>query len=156
MYIDGKAIETNTTSSDTNISPKSGEVMNWVTSACPYGSKSDYTHRLGTAKDPDITLTATISSLATSVVVAVICKELGVSLGLSSGLGYVVSWIKGRNPSTRGLSYKVTNYAHKNYTNTYIKPIKKYVFRSAYTWYPEKNYKGSTYKQTLYRMKQIG
>lgn len=156
VYIDGKRLETNNNSTDVEISPKSGEVMNWVVPDCPYDSKSSYTYLLGTKKDPDITLTAAISSLATSVVVAIICMELGVSAGLSTGVSYVVSWIKERNPSTRGLSYKATNYAHKNYTNTYITPIKKYAYRSDYTWYPNKNYAGSTYKQTLYHIKQIG
>lgn len=156
VYIDGKILETNNNSTDGEISPQSGEVMNWVVPNCPYDSKSSYTHLLGTKKDPDITLTVAISNLATGAVITIICLELGVSSGLSSGLGAVVSWIRDRNPSTRGLSYKATNYAHKNYTNTYITPIKKYAYRSDYTWYPNKNYDGDTYKQTLYHIKQIG
>lgn len=78
------------------------------------------------------------------------------SAALSSGLSVVINWIKDRYPSTKGLSYKATNYAHKNYTNTYISPIKKYAYRSDFTWYPNKNYKGNTYKETLYFIKQIG
>lgn len=71
-----------------------------------------------------------------------------ISLGLVTGISVTSVPI--------GLSYKATNYAHNKYTNTYITPIKKYVYRSDYTWYPNKNYKGSTYKQTLYYMKEIG
>lgn len=161
MYVDGiRVVEddlnTDVTLLNNKISPYSGEVMNWITSTCPYGTKSSYTYLLGTKKDADITLTNAISNLATSVVVAIICSKLGVSAVLSTGIGVVVAWIKDRNPSTRGLSYKATNYAHKNYTNTYITPISKYAYRSDFTWYTLKNYGGSTYKETMYYMKQIG
>lgn len=162
MYIDEKKVVLNNNLLTEDFSPSeeislySGEVTNWVTSTCPYGSKSSYTYRLGTKKDSDITLTTAISNLATTAVILIISAELGVSVALSTGLSIVVTWVKDRNPTTRGLSYKATNYAHKNYKNTYIKPIKKYAYRSDFTWYPNKNYKGTTYKETLYYIKQIG
>lgn len=161
MYIDGEMVVDNDNlitemALYEEVSPYSGEVTNWLTSTCPYGSKSNYTYLLGSKKDPDITLTTAISNLATTAVILILAKELAVSAALSTGLSVVVTWIKDRNPSTRGLSYKATNYAHKNYTNTYITPIKKYAYRSDFTWYPNKNYKGVSHKETMYYIKQIG
>lgn len=162
MYIDGEKVAENDNSItemtlNADISPYSGEVTNWLTSTCPYGSKGNYTYLLGSRKDPDITLTTAISNLTTTAVMLILAKELAVSAALSNGLGVVINWIKDRYPSTKGLSYKATNYAHKNYTNTYIGPIKKYAYRSDFTWYPNKNYKGNnTYKETMYFIKQIG
>lgn len=143
-------------SSDNNNEIRGGEVTNWLTPTCPYGKKADYTYKLGTAKVADITLTAAIENLALSAFVSLICKKLGVSTVKSDALSSVFSYIKTRNPTTKGLSYIVTNYAHKDYHNTYIKPIGRYAYKSNYKWYPEKNYKGTAYSQTLFFMKQIG
>lgn len=162
MYIDGKMVGDNDEPiieaelSDDKLSQRSGEVTNWLTSTCPYGSKSNYTYLLGSKKDSDITLTTAISNLATTAVILILAKELVVSAALSTGLSVVVTWIKDRNPTTSGLSYKATNYAHKNYTNTYITPIKKYAYRSDFTWYVKKNYQGDSHKETMYYIKQIG
>lgn len=139
-----------------NLRQSSGEVTNWLTTTCPYGKKANYTYKLGTAKDPDITFTTAVSNITFSAFMLAMSAALGINPALSTGLSYVFSYIRDRNPSTRGLSYKATNYAHKNYHNTYIKPIGKYAFRSDYKWYPEKKYKGTAYSKTYYRMKQIG
>ncbi len=160
IFIDGVEVECNSEENiivdDDEVLPMAGNVMNWLTTTCPYGKKADYTYKLGTGKNSDITLTDSIENLAISVVVIIICKYIGVSSKASTGIGTIVSWIRSRNPSTRGLSYKVTNYAHKNYHNKYITPIRKYAYRCDYKWYSEKNYGGAEYKKTYYNIKEIG
>lgn len=142
--------------SEDNFRQSSGEVTNWLTTSCPYGKKADYNYKLGTKKDANVTLTTAISNLTYSAFMFLICKQLGVAKALSSGLSSLFGTVRTLNPSTRGLSYKATNYAHKKYHNTYIKPIRKYAYKSNYTWYPEKKYKGKAYLKTYYQMKQIG
>lgn len=169
MYLDGVKIQTEDDKMSDEIADhsalidyeerfrqSSGEVMNWVTTSCPYGKKGDYNYKLGTIKDADVTLTATISNLTFTAFMIIIGIELGINPKLSTCLSEVFNYIRTRNPSTRGLSYKATNYAHKKYHNTYIKPIRKRVYKSNYKWYPEKKYKGKVYSKTYYCMKQIG
>ena len=169
MYLDGAKVPTENNKVSDEIADKSiltdtedgfrqssGEVTNWLTTNCPYGKKADYNYKLDTKKDADITLTAAISNLTYSAFMLIISRELGLIGILTGSLTTVFDYIRTRNPSTRGLSYKATNYAHKKYHNTYIKPIRKYAYRSDYKWYPEKKYKGTAYSKTYYYVKQIG
>lgn len=168
IYIDGEKVQISTTdfsdydanSTDADISDclnlSANNTTTWEQNSCPYGKKADYSYKLGTVNDKDITLTAAIKNLTFTAFMSILALELGISPALSTGFGGVYTYINDCNPSTKGLSYKKTNYAHKKYHNTYIKPIKEYVYRSDYKWFPEKNFKGAVYAKACYHIRKIG
>lgn len=138
-----------------DVEPKSVEVINRITNICPYGSASDYSYKLGTKKDANINLEKKISKIAVAAFGTILCIELGVSTIASKVYAGLYSFLKDSDPNIKGLSYKATNYAHKNYTNTYIKPIKMYGFKSVYKWYGGINYDGCTTTNTVYQTKEF-
>ena len=164
MILDGNEIEfapTETTTdtdqiteSENGIALARVTVINRLTNVCPYGSSKDYTYKLGTGKNANINLKKKIEDIALKTFTPIICKLLGVP-NVTTPLKKVYENLRKNDPRTKGISYKVTNYAHKKYTNTYIKPIKMYGFKSLYTWYSKKDYKGKTYKNTLYQTKEF-
>lgn len=138
-----------------DVEPKSVEVINRITNICPYGSASDYSYKLGTKKDANINLEKKISKIAVATFGTILCFELGVTTIVSKVYAGLYSFLKDSDPNIKGLSYKATNYAHKNYTNTYIKPIKMYGFKSVYKWYGGINYDGCTTTNTVYQTKEF-
>lgn len=135
--------------------PKSVEVINRIVKVCPYGTASAYTHELGTKNNPNINLEKEIAKLAISVFATIFCKQLGVDTVVADIYSDIYNYLKDNDPNTKGLSYKVTNYAHKNYTNTYITPIKTYAFKSVYKWYSRTNYQGNIKNSTVYQTKEF-
>ena len=142
-------------SAEGGIAPMASNVINRLTKTCPYGKASDYTYKLGSKSNKSLNLQKKIESVSFSVFSTIICKALGISGLAGTAVHVFYDTMKKKDPHSKYMSYKVTNYAHKNYKNTYIKPVKLYGFKSNYTWYTKASYKGTAVKETLYQTKQM-
>jgi len=144
-------------------------VINRLTKVCPYGKESDYTYKLGIAENKNINLEQAIKDMTFTVFLAALTGALGLSAKIGGAplvivkgegyadtpLGCIYTFINYFDAETRGLSFKVTNYAHEKYKDRYIKPVNLYGFKSNYTWYTKPNFKGYTEKETLYQTKEF-
>lgn len=129
--------------------------FNRLTNICPYGKAADYNYKLGSGSNSNLKLEREIKKTAFSVFTSIICSQLGIPGAVGDAMEKLYDFTVEKDPHTKYLSCKNTNYAHKNYHNTYIKPIKMYGFKCNYTWYTKKSYKGSSVKETLYQTKEI-
>lgn len=159
LFIDGNVIEAEQeeeTLSDKTIA-RAPAVFNRLTDVCPYGKAADYNYKLGTRNTSDLSLHQEIKSMTFTGFVKLVCAYFKIDTeGKGQSIfGKIYNLAQKVSPKSKALSCKATNYAHKKYKNTYIKPIKMYGFKSNYTWYTEKNYKGQSTKKTLYQTKEI-
>lgn len=142
-------------SAEGGIAPMASNVINRLTPTCPYGKASDYTYKLGSKSNKSLYLQNEIIKISFTVFIPIISKQLGVPKVLGNAVKNFYYTMRKKDPHSKYMSYKVTNYAHKNYKNTYIKPVKLYGFKSNYTWYTKASYKGTAVKETLYQTKQM-
>lgn len=157
MTVDGNVIEVEQeeeTLPNNNIA-RAPAVFNRITDVCPYGKAADYTYKLGSSNKASLSIQKEVAKTAFGTFVSIICKQLNVPKAVGKAFKKIYNYAVDKDPHSKYLSSKCTNYAHKNYHNTYIKPVKLYGFKSNYTWYTQKNYKGKTVKKTLYQTKEI-
>lgn len=157
MTVDGNVIEVEQEEEilpDKNIA-RAPAIFNRLTNVCPYGKAADYNYKLGSKNTSNLKLEREIKKTAFSVFTSIICSQLGIPSPVGSAMKKLYNFTVKNDPHSKYLSCKTTNYAHKNYHNTYIKPIKMYGFKCNYTWYTKKSYQGSSVKETLYQTKEI-
>lgn len=157
MTVDGNVIEVEQEKEilpDKNIA-RAPAIFNRLTNVCPYGKAADYNYKLGSKNTSNLKLEREIKKTAFSVFTSIICSQLGIPSPVGSAMKKLYNFTVKNDPHSKYLSCKTTNYAHKNYHNTYIKPIKMYGFKCNYTWYTKKSYQGSSVKETLYQTKEI-
>ncbi|MBE5901089.1 MAG: hypothetical protein E7280_04190 [Lachnospiraceae bacterium] len=130
-------------------------VLNQTVSKCPYGNASDYSYKMGTGAKASIKLDKAISQITSVAFEFIVVAELGIPGLIVDAYDLAYAGLSAYSPQTKGISCKWTNYSHKKYKDTYIKPIDMYVYKTMYKWYSELNYKGVEIPETCYQTKQF-
>ncbi|HYE09185.1 MAG TPA: hypothetical protein VEF53_03300 [Patescibacteria group bacterium] len=127
---------------------------------CPYGSASDYSYKAGSEQDSNIALEKAIRNYTVAALAIIVVYNAGPLLiaaigggGTAVSTGLFTKMLNdavSSSPDSKALSYKLTFYYHKNYTNGNIPPILMYVRKNVITYYPEASYKGASSKYTSY------
>ena len=127
---------------------------------CPYGNASDYSYVAGSEQDSNIALEKTIRNYTVAALAIIVIYNAGPLLVAAIGGGgsavatglfsKMLNDAVSSSPDSKALSYKLTFYYHKNYTNGNIPSIGMYVRKNVITYYPEAKYKGVSSKYTTY------
>lgn len=127
---------------------------------CPYGKASDYSYEAGSEKDSNIALEKKIKQYTAVALAAIVIYEAGPLLVAAIGGGAtavgtavfakMLDDLMDSSPESKALSYKLTFYYHKNYTNGNVTPAMMYVRKNVITYYTEAKYKGESFKATTY------
>ena len=155
VYVDGNLVEYGDLNNLSNTPITVADSSTWYQNSPPYGSQSDYTYNVNSSQNSNVSLTKKISKYtvgALATVISVLLPGSGLATHIASA---IYNYFVDNDPNTQGLSYKLITYNHKNYHNSYISPINKYVTMYKYTWYSKTSYHGSSKKVFQYRCKEI-
>ena len=159
---DGEVFLNNKSIGSTNSLQVSPRVINqpFQQTSCPYGTASDYTYSAGSEQKSNIALEKAIreyTALALAVLVlyyagpALIAAMGGATTSVAGA--FFLKWIDNATasaPDSKALSYKLTFYHHKNYTNGNVTPVMMYIRKNVITYYAKASYQGTSYSWTDY------
>lgn len=155
---DGEVFLNNKSIGSTNSLQVSPQVINqpFQQTSCPYGNASDYTYKAGSEQKANIALAKAVRDYTTLALATLVLYSAGpLLIAAMGGAGTAVSgafflkWIDDATdsaPDSKALSYKLTFYHHKNYTNGTVTPVMMYIRKNVITYYAKANYAGTSYQ----------
>lgn len=141
-----------------------GKHYNVMTTACPYGSSSDYTQYYSNSSNSNIVFQQAIASFTVgalaSILVGIVLTGVGMGAGatvvsslISSGISSVIYYFSNNNPGARAMSSTTYVYTHKT-KGAYV-GSGLYVYKHVVSYYAYPNFTTYITSSTVYNKIQV-